>query len=329
MGYSRFSEDVYAARRAHRGATGASAFGYTDDVMAHVGRAGWRVADRLNPRGVSYRESRDSAAHPQSTAVAVLFDVTGSMGAVPRELQAKLPQLFGVLMRKAYITDPQILFGAIGDATCDAAPLQIGQFESGNETEDDLSALLLEGGGGGQTMESYELAMYFMARHTACDCVEKRARKGYLFIIGDEKPYDRVKGREVQAVIGDTLQADIPTADMVAELRRTWHVFYIIPKAGSYWRDPQVLEPWRALLGQYVVEVEDHSAVCETIAMLIGLSEGVDLEEGVTDLMDAGADRHAVTVARSAVRDYACTALAPAPVVLPAAPPPTRGVIRL
>ena len=37
--------------------------------------------------------------------------------------------------------------------------------------------------------ESYELAMYFMARHTALDCHEKRGKRGYLFIIGDEMAY--------------------------------------------------------------------------------------------------------------------------------------------
>ena len=98
------------------------------------------------------------------------------------------------------------MFGAIGDATCDRAPLQVGQFESDNRMDDDLSRILLEGGGGGQKTESYELAMYFMARHTATDCYDKRGKRGYLFMIGDEMAYPRVKRAEVAAVIGDGLQ---------------------------------------------------------------------------------------------------------------------------
>ena len=62
---------------------------------------------------------------------------------------------------------------------------------------EDLGKLFLEGGGGGQLTESYELAMYFMARHTSIDCHEKRGKRGYLFIIGDEMPYPKVKRREV------------------------------------------------------------------------------------------------------------------------------------
>jgi hypothetical protein len=103
---------------------------------------------------VTMRESRDCAEHPRSLAIAVLFDVTGSMGAVPRVLQAKLPQLLGLLLRKGYAADPQIMFGAIGDASCDGAPLQVGQFESDNRMDDDLGRILLEGGGGQKT-ESY------------------------------------------------------------------------------------------------------------------------------------------------------------------------------
>ena len=100
----------------------------------------------------------------------MLFDVTGSMRKVPRVLQTKLPQLLGLLQRQGYASDPQIMFGAIGDATCDRVPLQVGQFESDNRMDDDLGRIVLEGGGGGQMTESYELAMYFMARHTATDC---------------------------------------------------------------------------------------------------------------------------------------------------------------
>ena len=53
----------------------------------------------LDPHGVAKRESSDSREHPQSLAIAVLFDVTGSMGHVPRVLQSKLPQLLGLLLR--------------------------------------------------------------------------------------------------------------------------------------------------------------------------------------------------------------------------------------
>ncbi|WP_412542577.1 hypothetical protein R8Z50_08820 [Longispora sp. K20-0274] len=282
MGSGRWSTNVYDAAKSYRAATGTSAFAYSDSGAREV-------HPRLDPRGVAVRESRDSAEHPRSTAIAVLFDVTGSMGHVPRVLQSKLPELFGLLLRKGYVTDPQILFGAVGDATCDDVPLQVGQFESDNRMDDDMAHIVLEGGGGGQRTESYELAMYFMARHTSMDCYDRRGRKGYLFLIGDELPYAGVKPKEVRAVIGDELAEVIPVAAIVAELRRRFEVYYILPTGSAYAGDAEILAHWRGLLGQNVIELDDLDAVCETIALTVGLGEeAIDLAEGLDDLADVG-----------------------------------------
>jgi hypothetical protein len=216
MGGTNWSDDHYRERSRLRARTGSSAFAYDLDVKA--GQAAARVHRQMDPLGVRVRESRDSDAHPTAHAVAVLMDVTGSMGQVPIILQANLPKLMGLLIRRGYLEHPQILIGGIGDATCDRAPLQVGQFESGIEIEDDLGKLYIEGGGGGQTTESYELALYFMARHTGIDCFEKRGRRGYLFVIGDEMPYPKVKPKEVAEVIGDGLREDIPTPALICEL---------------------------------------------------------------------------------------------------------------
>jgi hypothetical protein len=291
MGSGLWSTNVYDAAARFRAATGASAFAYSDGGAT-------TVHPLLDPRGIS-RESRDSAEHPQSLAIAVLFDVTGSMRQVPRALQAKLPQLLGLVLRHGYAEDPHIMFGAIGDATCDRAPLQVGQFESDNRMDDDLGRILLEGGGGGQKTESYELALYFMARHTAIDCHDKRGKRGYLFIIGDEMAYPRVKRAEVRHLIGDGLQADIPLRELVSEVQRKWDTYYLLPEGASYVGDKQVLEFWRRLLGQNVIELADLDAVCETIALTVGLGEAaIDLDAGLADLQDVGSAAGA-TVSRA------------------------------
>jgi hypothetical protein len=281
MGSGRWSTDAYDAAARYRATTGASAFAYSDAGARYVHTA-------LDPRD-AMRESRDSAEHPESLAIAVLLDVTGSMRRVPRGLQARLPQLLGLLLQQGYVAHPQIMFGAIGDATCDRAPLQVGQFESDNRMDDDLGRILLEGGGGGQKTESYELAMYFMARHTATDCYEKRGKRGYLFLIGDEMAYPAVKWDEAYKVIGDRPPGDIPLADIVAELTRRWDTYYLLPEGASYAGDRGVLRFWRRLLGQNVIELADLDAVCETIALIVGLAEAViDLDEGLDDLDDVG-----------------------------------------
>jgi hypothetical protein len=287
MGTTRWSDDHYRDRARVRARTGKDAFEY--DHAIRTGAADRAVHPRMNPYGVKARESRDSESHPHSHAVAVLFDVTGSMGGVPRILQANLPKLMGLLMRKGYLEHPQILIGAIGDATCDTAPLQIGQFESGIEIEEDLGRLFLEGGGGGQVKESYELAMYFMARHTSIDCFEKRGQRGYLFVIGDEAPYAQVKRGEVRGLIGDGLEANIRTEALIAELKQTYDVYGVIPQMTHYWGNRSVHGRWVNLLGENYLRLEDPAAICELIASTIGLAEGkVDLDHLTDDLEEAG-----------------------------------------
>lgn len=303
MGFSQWSDHAYKSRQVYRQQTDQSAFTYDQQVRA---TGAVMVHDQMNPYGV-VRESRDSDAHPESVAIGVLFDVTGSMGSVPRVLQTKLGALMRVLIQKGYLAHPQILFGAVGDAYTDRVPLQIGQFEAGLEMDDDLGKIYLEGGGGGQVHETYELGLYFMARHTVIDCWEKRRKKGYLFTIGDEKAYAVVRSQQVSDLIGDDIERDLPMAEILAEVQERYEHFHIIPANTSHGRSTEVQEHWRALLGERVLILEDEGAVCETIALVIGLCEGSldNLYEGVQDLAGAGYDAGMVAVASTALAEYA------------------------
>lgn len=285
MGSGSFDTSVYDAATKYRRATGTADFGYDADYRS--GKVNSIHAD-LDPKG-AMRESRDSDEHPESVPIVVMFDVTGSMGSVPALLQAKFPQLFGLILRKGYVEHPQILFGAIGDATCDQFPLQVGQFESDNRMDEQLRNIILERGGGGQKTESYELAAYFVARRTVTDAWEKRGRKGYFFMTGDEMYYPTVKASEVRDVIGDDIES-INAKALFEELKERWNVYVIQPGAGSsYVGDPVLEKAWRDVLGQNYIKVSDPDAVAETIALTIGLSEGaIDLADGLKDLIDVG-----------------------------------------
>jgi hypothetical protein len=261
--------------------------------------------------GSIMRESRDSDEHPETTPIAVFFDVTGSMHTLPEVLQKKLPALYSLLLTKGYVEHPQILFGAIGDAKADRVPLQVGQFESDNRADESLENLLLEGGGGGGNHESYELAAYFMARHTSTDAWDKRGKKGYLFLIGDERIYSLVQSAEVKSLIGDGLQESMTTKDLFEELQMKWEVYFLFARQGTY-QEAQVLAGsasdsqalgWRELLRQNALVLDDADAVCETIGLTIGLNEGVvvDLDSGLADLADVGSDSTAIAVAGRAL----------------------------
>lgn len=303
MGSSHWSTDAYTEAARLRKAAGKSSFAYSDSARTS-GR--WDIHPTLDPRGVTYRESRDSDAHPLSNAIAVLFDETGSMGGIPLVFQQKLGELMHILLTRGYIQDPQILFGAFGDATCDHIALQVGQFESGVEMDENLRNIILEGGGGGTNHESYELALYFLARHTSIDCWEKRGRKGYAFLIGDEKAYATVSKYYVGQHIGDGLEQDIPLRQIIAEVQRRYHFFFIFPRNASHGHDEDIQNFWRDLLGQQVIFLDEESAVSETIALTIGLTEeAINLADGAHDLSAVGAGSSAINAATKALQLYA------------------------
>lgn len=299
MGYGYWDDNTYLAGKTFRAARGVDDFGYTDSLRSRP-RSSWKADPTLDPFGVDKRECRDSDGHPDSLPIAVLFDVTGSMGAVPRIMQDKLGKLHGLLQRKGYADDPQILFGGIGDADSDQVPLQVGQFESGNAMDEQLRTIFLEGNGGGQKSESYELAAYFMARHTSTDAWEKRGRKGYLFIIGDELNKPRLSARHIRSVIGDKVRQDVSVPSIYRELEERWNVYFVLPDQSSYFKDPEIADHWKTLLGERFVKLDDPAAVCELIALTVGIGEDrIDLRDGLADLRDIGSRAEAETVGKA------------------------------
>ena len=274
MGSGSWSAVDYHARVTAKRAAGKDDFDYSADAI-RSGRL--RPHQTLDPQGLRLRESRDGPEHPDSNAVIISLDVTGSMGAVVRGIHADLPRLHELLLGHRYVPHPQILFAAVGDATCDEVPLQVGQFESDNRMDQNLENMVLEGGGGGQMTESYELTLYVAARHTAADCYDKRGRKGYLFMIGDELPYLVVKRSEIRRLVGEHagVQADIPLEQIVAEAAERYHLYFLIPGGASHGSDKQIRASWSKLLGpERVIQLDSPEDTSECIGLTIGLNEG-------------------------------------------------------
>jgi hypothetical protein len=305
MGGSRWSDDLYRDRAAYRKAADVPTFAHDDNIRS--GRTTAAAHDMLEPKGVEIREARDSDAHPNSVAIGVMFDVTGSMAGVPIVLQQKLTKLMGLLLEKEYCEDPQIMVGAVGDYNArDRVPLQIGQFESGIEIDEQLGHVYLERGGGGGYEESYQLALYFFARHTATDCWEKRGKKGFLFLIGDEKPYGACTPNEIEAVFGDTVEENVLTTDLIREVQERYHLFYVIPAGTNHYDDPELRDTWANLIGaENVLMLEDPDVVCETIGSTIGMFENALTLDRVEADLGGGKDAMVVTTALNALANSA------------------------
>jgi hypothetical protein len=226
----------------------------------------------MNPQGVKFRESRDAADHPASLGIIFALDVSGSMGQIPEQIARKeLPGFMKTLL-DCGVKDPQVLFMAFSDVASNEAPLQVGQFESTAELMDQWLTWCWLEGGGRTAYESYELAIYFAARHTAMDCWEKRKKRGYLFITGDEPSYPIVKKAEVDSVVGAKIPADIPLAEIVREANRTFNTYVLIPDPG---RAAKVGDFWRGVLGKNAIAMSSPADTCPVAAGLVALGEGV------------------------------------------------------
>ena len=285
MGSGTWSAATYGAMTGSK-ISGGMTFAYDSHARATGRFEAHKDLDpkRLNRAGRNVRESRDSDEHPLSTPIIVGFDSTGSMGSVPRVAQTKLAALFQLLIDKKYATDPQIAVATYGDATCDVVPLQFSQFESDNRIDDNLDRLLLEGGGGGNDGETSQLLMYYAAHHTEIDSFDKRGKKGYLFLIADEKQIP-ITATHVREVVGDRQPlGDITFEGIATAVTEKWKVRILL--INNYAAQTQRSEQFYARLfgPDSLIIVQDPETIAETIAAIIGFEEGRDLDDVTTDL---------------------------------------------
>jgi hypothetical protein len=240
-----------------------------------------RMIDSLNPYGVAIRESRDSILNPQSTAIIVGLDVTGSMGIIA-DVMAKegLGVMVEEILKRKPVSDPHILLAGIGDAYYDSSPLQITQFEADITIAKQLEQIWLEKGGGGNDFESYNLPWYFAAKHTAIDCFEKRAKKGYLFTVGDEQAPKKLLKAQISKIFGDNVEKDYSTEELLNMVSKMYNVFHIVVEEGSYAKSniKGVMNSWTDLLGQRVLKLSDHKKLAEVVVSAIEVNEGRDID---------------------------------------------------
>lgn len=271
MGGGSWDTRAYHADTSARRNAGVSDFGH--HVAVREGRAKG-IHPLLDPKGIAksiagVREARDSAEHPASVPIAIMFDVTGSMGHIPQMMQQKLPHLMDVILRDTGLADPQILMGAIGDYHSDDYPVQIGQFESDNRFDEQLRQIILEGGGGGQVKESYGHAFYFASRLTATDAWDKRRKKGYLFTIGDEAFWPELSIRELQTVYDNGAETALSVETLIREASERWELFHLIPTNTTHGRDARIQDFWHAHLGERVILLDNADQIAEVIASTI------------------------------------------------------------
>jgi hypothetical protein len=294
MGHGAYSHDTYTSASRARKASGVSDFEYTKTAT--------EVHKNLDPKRIKDKpfkklESRDSKEHPESNAVFVSFDVTGSNYLRAVDAQKKLTNLMELL--KTFLPDPQVLIAANDDYEVEPEKcVQISDFESDNRVDEHLRNTILVRDGGSNDHESYDLILLAAAKMTVLDCLEKRGRKGYFFMYADEPIKTHVDANEVQNVFGISAEGRLSVSEVIKELKRQYHVYVIWPEGGYAHARAQ----YEKLFGEEcVVSLQHPNLICELIGSLVGLTEKkiseADLEE---QLVTVGSSKQeAREVARS------------------------------
>ncbi|MBR0141950.1 MAG: hypothetical protein IJM19_06865, partial [Ruminococcus sp.] len=206
------------------------------------------------------------------------LDVTGSMSRILSVTAQKLGDLVKETLDRNPVEGPQILFGAVGDSTCDSAPLQATQFESDIRIASQLTELWFERGGGGNNFESYPLMWYFAANKTRTDAWEKRQKKGILFTMGDDCYPEKLTVSEIKRVFGDTITEDIDTKALLAQVSRKYDVFHLMLMQGG---SAGIVHPerWHDLMGERAITVTDYNALPQIMVSILENVAGKDKED--------------------------------------------------
>ena len=283
MGGGSWDNDRYYNDTKTRASKGVADFDYTTTATT--------IHKNLDPKRINKKpfkklESRDSKEHPESNAVLVCFDVTGSNFERAVDAQKKLPNLMGLLTK--YLKDPQVAVAANDDFTVEGTnSIQISDFESDNRIDEHIRNIWLVRDGGGNDGESYDLLLYAAARKTVLDCVEKRGKKGYMFLYADEPIFKYVAASHVNSVFNDTLEGEIPIAEIIEEARNLYNIYVIWPEGGYAHAREQYVE----LFGEeYVLTSQHPNLICELIASTIGMAEEqtTSVDDVKRDLISVG-----------------------------------------
>jgi len=288
MGGGRWDSTSYRSAATMRSSKGIADFEYsqkaTQDTPIHPNLDPTRIRNKPFAK----LESRDSIEHPNSKAIFVGIDVTGSNHANAIIAQKKLPNLMDLL--KKYLDDPQILMAA-NDDYYEVGPsraIQISDFESDNRIDEHTRNIILVGQGGGNDGESYDLLLYAAAHKTVIDCYENRGERGYLFLYADEPIFKTHDPSQVKAVFGDDPPQTRMIEDTIAAVKKMYNVFILWPTKGYR----HAREQYVKLFGeQCVVDLQNPAMICEMIGSLIGFTEDKlhSAEEAANDLVATGA----------------------------------------
>ncbi|MFA6234159.1 MAG: hypothetical protein WC824_08235 [Bacteroidota bacterium] len=206
-----------------------------------------------------------------SNVLIFLGDMTGSMQDWRKEMLKRLALLFkesqGFLGE-----DLQILFIMFGDIEF-YDKIEVAPLGAGPELDTYLMAFNQHANGGGNNMESAELAAYYVLQQVDTSS----AKSVYCFIVTDEAAYPEVKPTEVKNVLGLTLAEPMLAKTMFRSLARKASTFCIWADTGSYdgYTKQRMHDYWESVLSaERVAPLDDARRVVDVILGIVAKTSG-------------------------------------------------------
>ena len=231
------------------------------------------------------------------------LDVTGSMGDWTKIIYDKMPMFYGQIMMQKYLGDPALSFCAVGDVTCDDSPLQVSEFGQGKAIDQLISKMYLEGGGGGNQHESYDLAAHFYA--TRVDLIN--CEFPFFFITGDEGFWEREQGKDIEKVFGQGIkEQSIDSKEIWTKLMKVYNVFHIKKPFSDTRQNVTIKKQWVEALGQErVLDIVTPKACIDVMLGAIALTSGTrDLNGYIEDMKTRGQDAGRIVEVTAALKPY-------------------------
>ena len=121
---------------------------------------------------------------------------------------------------------------------------------------------------------------------------------------GDEPCYEELRADWVKRDIGDALPANVPLAEVVRDVKKSFHPFFLVP-------DPQRFEQcgahWKESLGSGAIALASPEDTCPVAAGIVALSERAvpGLDALGTRLLGAGYSTVRTAGILNALKDWA------------------------
>lgn len=231
--------------------------------------------------------------------IIIVLDVTGSNINFAKLIYDKFPMFYGEIEKQGYLKDFDVCICAVGDyLKGDKYPLQIGQFAKGIEIDSWLEKIVLEGGGGSNLCESYQLAAHYLINNTEFD----KYAEPIVFFIGDEMPYDVVCEQEANA-IGIPLQKEYNPFPIL-NMKFNNKVYMMLNKyCGRSFTDG-ITDIWKEQMPpQHLIEIPEEKEIVDLILGVIATEAQIDLGKYSIDMKNRGQTPERIASVTSALKE--------------------------